>query len=153
VDLYRRTTKDLLVDYPVPTPPYLFSTLLANAAVMENKGIEVQLNATPVETAGFLWNTSLNFSTNRNRIVSLSDENFSIASGYFDRGNTYEPIQQPISRVQIGQPIGNFFGYKSLDVDEDGRWIIEGRDGEPKPIADQQTTTSRFSATACPSTT
>jgi TonB-linked SusC/RagA family outer membrane protein len=138
VDLYRRTTKDLLVDYPVPTPPYLFSTLLANAAVMENKGLEVQLNATPVETSGFQWTTSLNFSTNRNRIVSLSDENFSIASGYFDRGNTYEPIQQPISRVQIGQPIGNFFGYKSLDIDEDGHWIIEGKDGEPKPIANQQ---------------
>ncbi len=138
VDVYRRRTKDLLVDYPVPTPPYLFGTLLANAAVMENKGIEVQLNATPVQLTDFQWNTTLNFSANKNQIVSLSDENFSIASGYFDRGDTGEPIQQPISRVQIGQPIGNFFGYKTVDIDKDGHWIIEGKEGTPKPIADQQ---------------
>lgn len=139
IDVYKRRTKDLLVDYPVPTPPYLFGTLLANAAVLENKGIEVQLNGTPVQRAGGLqWNTSLNFSANQNRIVSLSNDNFSIASGYFDRGNTGEPIQQPISRVQIGQPIGNFFGYKSVGIDADGHWLIEGKDGTPKPINDQQ---------------
>src|SRR5690606_29435922 len=37
VDIYQRTTKDLLMDYPVPTPPYLFNTITANAASMENK--------------------------------------------------------------------------------------------------------------------
>ena len=40
-------------------------------------------------------------------------------------------------RIQVGEPIGNFYGYKSIDIDENGHWIIEGADGNPKPIEDQ----------------
>jgi len=138
IDVYKRTTKNLLFDYPVPTPPYLLSTLRANAATMENKGIEVQLNATPVQTADFNWNSSVNFSHNKNKLVSLSDKNFTIASGYFDTGASGEPIQADFTRVQIGQPIGNFWGFKTIDIDETGHWIIEGKDGKPKPILEQQ---------------
>lgn len=138
IDLYKRTTKDLLFDYPVPTPPYLYNSITANAASMENKGIEVQLNIVPVRTKNFEWSSSVNYSTNKNRIVSLSDKSFQLASGYFNAGETGEPIQQPLSRVQIGQPIGNFYGFKSVDIDENGHWIIEGKDGKPKPISQQQ---------------
>lgn len=138
VDVYQRTTKDLLMDYPVPTPPYLFNVITANAASMENKGIEAQVNFDAVRTKDFSWNTSVLFSANQNKLLSLSDKNFQLASGYFDAGNTGEPIQQNTHRVQVGQPIGNYYGFKSVDIDEDGYWIIEGKDGEIKPIADQQ---------------
>lgn len=138
IDFYRRVTKDLLMDYSVPTPPYLYSTIRANAASMENKGIEFHINYMAVEKTNFTWTTSANYSTNRNRLLSLSDANFQLAAGFFDTGTTEEPIQQPISRVQIGQPIGNFWGFKSIDIDDKGYWIIEGKDGAPKPIADQQ---------------
>ena len=138
IDLYQRTTKDLLLDYTVPTPPYLYNTIRANAASMENKGVEVQLNGNAIDHKNFKWNTTVNYSTNRNKLVSLSDENFQLASGFFDTGDTGEPIQQSIARVQIGQPIGNFWGFKSLDIDDAGHWIIEGKDGNPKPIAQQQ---------------
>lgn len=138
VDVYQRTTKDLLMDYPVPTPPYLFNTITANAASMENKGIEAQVNFDAVRTKDFSWTTSVLFSANQNKLLSLSDKNFQLASGYFDTGNTGEPIQQNTHRVQVGQPIGNYYGFKSVDIDENGYWIIEGKDGEIKPIADQQ---------------
>lgn len=138
IDLYKRTTRDLLLDYTVPTPPYLYNTIRANAASMENKGIEFQVNVAAIDQKDFQWNTSLSFSTNKNKLLSLSDKNFQLASGYFDAGTTGEPIQQAISRVQIGQPIGNFWGFRSVDIDDDGHWIIEGKDGNPKPIADQQ---------------
>ncbi|SEM15557.1 TonB-linked outer membrane protein, SusC/RagA family [Olivibacter domesticus] len=138
IDYYKRTTKDLLMDYPVPTPPYLYSTIRANAASMQNKGLEVQINGIPVQSDNFQWRTSVNFSTNRNKILSLSDENFQLASGYFDAGETGEPIQQRTHRVQVGQPIGNFYGFKTIDIDENGYWIIEGKDGNPKSISNQQ---------------
>jgi len=138
IDYYIRTTKDLIANFPVPTPPYLYSSITANAASMENKGIEIQLNATPVRTGDFQWNTSANFSTNANRVTALSNDRFALASGYFDTGGTGEPIQQATHRVQVGQPIGNFYGFKSIDIDENGYWIIEGKDGSPKPIANQQ---------------
>ncbi|GGN12120.1 SusC/RagA family TonB-linked outer membrane protein [Dyadobacter beijingensis] len=138
IDLYRRTTRDLIADFPVPTPPYLYSTITANAASMENKGVEIQVNAIPLQTAAFRWSTSVNFSTNANKILTLSNDKFALASGYFDTGNTGEPIQQTTHRVQVGQPIGNFWGFKTIDIDETGHWIIEGKNGEPKPIAQQQ---------------
>ena len=137
-DVYKRTTKDLLFDYPVSTPPYLLSTLRANAATMENKGIEVQINATPIEKKDIQWNSSVSFSFNKNKLVSLNDKNFSIASGYFNAGASGEPIQADFTRVQIGQPIGNFWGFKTVDIDATGHWIIEGKDGKPKPILEQQ---------------
>src|SRR5690625_3283921 len=80
----------------------------------------------------------INFSTNLNKIFSLSNDRFQLASGFFDVGNTGEPILQSTHRVEIGKPVGNFYGYKSIGVDENGRWIIEGRNGEPKPISEQQ---------------
>lgn len=138
LDLYRRVTRDLLMDYSVPTPPYLYNTIRANAASMENKGIEFQVNFAAIDRKTLKWTTSLNYSTNRNKLLSLSDKNFQLAAGYFDAGTTEEPIQQPIARIQIGQPIGNFWGFKSVDIDKNGYWIIEGKDGKPKPIADQQ---------------
>ncbi|SDF89482.1 TonB-linked outer membrane protein, SusC/RagA family [Dyadobacter soli] len=138
IDLYRRTTRDLIAEFPVPTPPYLYDKITANAASMENKGIEIQVNAIPLQTAAFRWSTSVNFSTNANKILTLSDDKFALASGYFDTGNTGEPIQQTTHRVQVGQPLGNFWGFKTIDIDESGHWIIEGKNGEPKPIAQQQ---------------
>ncbi len=137
-DYYKRKTKDLIANFPVPTPPYLYSNITANAASMENKGVEIQLNIVPVRTGNFEWITSANFSTNSNKVLALSNDKFALASGYFDTGNTGEPIQQTTHRVQVGQPIGNFWGFKTVDIDETGHWIIEGKDGELKSIADQQ---------------
>jgi TonB-linked SusC/RagA family outer membrane protein len=138
IDWYKRTTNDLLFNYPVATPPYLYDNITANAASMENKGIEVGLNIIAVQGKAFNWTTSINYSHNKNKILSLSDKSFQLASGYFDSGTTGEPIQQSISRIQIGQSIGNFWGFKSIDIDDKGHWIIEGKDGQPKSIDDQQ---------------
>ncbi len=140
IDVYKRTVTDLIFEYSVPTPPYLFPTILANAATMQNKGIEIQLNAVPVEGKHFQWYSTINYSTNSNKVVALSNDQFSLKAGYFDAGSTGEPIQASTHRVQIGQPVGNFYGYKSIDIDNDGHWIIQGADGHPKPIAQQQPT-------------
>lgn len=72
VDYYVRRTKDMLWDYQVPTPPYLYGSILANVGEMENKGLEVLVNIIPVSTKDFQWQTSVNFSTNKNKLVSLS---------------------------------------------------------------------------------
>ena len=150
IDAYKRKTTDLLFNYPVATPPYLYNTIAANAASMENKGVEIQLNAIAIENKDFSWNTSLNYSTNKNKLLSLSDKNFQLASGFFDAGGTGEPIQQSTERVQIGQPLGNFYGYKSLDIDDQGHWIIEGQDGNPKPIAEQQASDKKILGNGIP---
>jgi TonB-linked SusC/RagA family outer membrane protein len=138
IDVYKRTTKDLLWNYNVSTPPYLYSSVLANAGSMENKGLEVQITAIPVQSEHINWTTKLNYSTNSNKLLSLSNDKFQLQSGYFYTGSTGEPIQTTTHRVEEDEAIGNFYGFRSIDIDEDGYWIIEGKDGNPKPIAEQQ---------------
>lgn len=137
IDWYNRDTEDLIWDYTVSVPPYVQSSITANAGSIRNRGLEVALNFIPIETKAFTWNTGINFSTNTNKLVSLSDGKFS-SNGYTDLGDTYAPIQQRTHRIQEGKSIGSFWGYKSIGIDEDGHWIIEGVDGSPKPIAEQQ---------------
>jgi hypothetical protein len=100
---------------------------------MENKGVEVLINYNAIQKKDFSWETSINFSTNSNTLVSLSNNQFRTTANFFTAGGTGEPVQDYTHRVDIGGPIGNFHGYKSVDIDANGLWIIEGADGKPKP--------------------
>lgn len=133
IDVYKRTTRDMLYNYGVPVPPYLFNSILANVGVMENKGVEVLINYNAIQKKDFSWETSVNFSTNSNKLVSLSNNQFRTTANFFTAGGTGEPVQDYTHRVDIGGPIGNFHGYRSVDIDANGLWIIEGADGKPKP--------------------
>lgn len=136
-DYYIRQTKDMLWDYQVPSPPNLYPSILANVGQMENKGFEAMLNFVPVQTNDFQWNASLTYSTNKNKLVSMSNDLYQTSKDWFETGYTGDPIQQSTHRVQIGHPIGDFYGIKSIDIDEDGVWVIEGADGQPKSIVDK----------------
>lgn len=136
MDYYIRRTKDMLWNYSVPVPPYLYSTMVANVGEMENKGFEFLLNAIPVQTKDFEWNTSVTFSTNKNKLISLSNDKFQ-TNTYFDEGSTGTPLQQTTHRIDVGKPIGNFYGYKSVDITEDGIWILENSEGERIPFEDR----------------
>lgn len=135
IDVYKRTTRDLLYNYSVPVPPYLFNSILANVGVMENKGVEVLINYNVIQKRDVSWETSVNFSTNSNKLMSLSNSQFRTTASFFTAGGTGEPVQDYTHRIDIGGPIGNFHGYKSVDIDANGLWIIEGADGKPKPYS------------------
>lgn len=149
IDYYNRKTEDLLWDYTVPSPPYLFPNMVANAGSMRNSGVEVGITAIPIQTKDLRWTTSVNYSTNKNKLLSLSNDQF-ISSVYKDEGSTGEPLQTNTHRIQEGEPIGNFWGYKTIDIDEHGRWIIEGADGRPKPISEQQPTDKQIIGNGLP---
>jgi TonB-linked SusC/RagA family outer membrane protein len=135
VDYYSRNVKDLLYNFPVPVPPYLTASMLINAGRMKNDGLEVLLNIVPVQTNDLQWNTGFTYSTNRNKLVSLSNDQFQAANDFFDAGYTGEPIQISTHRVKVGEPIGRFFVWKSVGIDDKGGWLIENKDGEVIPIA------------------
>ncbi len=136
LDYYTRNVKDLLYNFAVPTPPYLFGSMMLNAGEMQNAGFEALVNVKVIESPKVQWNTNFTFSTNKNTLVNLSNEQFNVTTEFFDAGHTGEPIQVSTHRVQVGRPIGQFFVFKSVGVDEDGRWLVEGRDGDVIPIAD-----------------
>ncbi|MDR0429760.1 MAG: TonB-dependent receptor [Tannerellaceae bacterium] len=134
LDFYNRETKDLLWDYSVPAPPYIYSTMMGNGGSIRNRGFELAISAVPIITKDFQWSTNANYSTNKNTLLSLSNDKF-ISSDYSDQGAVGNPIMHSSHRIQEGEPIGNFWGYKTIDIDDDGHWIIEGEDGNPKPIS------------------
>ncbi len=136
MDVYQRKTVDMLYDYSVPVPPNLYSTTTANVGVMENKGIEAYIQFIPLKSKDFNWTSSFTYSTNKNKLVSLSNDQFKMTNDFFDTGYTGEPIQTTTHRVKVGGPIGNFWGFKSIDISADGIWIIQGKDGKPKSIVD-----------------
>lgn len=131
VDYYVRNINGLLYDFQVPSPPNLFPSTRANVGKMQNKGVEVILNYTPIQTRTFVWNTSVNFSTNSNKLISLSNDLYKLTNNYFTSGGTGEPIQTFTHLVEVGQNVGDFYGFKVIDISDDGKWIYEGKDGKP----------------------
>ncbi|SFC68305.1 TonB-linked outer membrane protein, SusC/RagA family [Zunongwangia mangrovi] len=130
IDYYNRNVQDLLFDFAVPTPPNLYGTTRANVGEMKNSGLEVMLNINPINKEDFQWSTNVGFSTNSNELVSLSNNLYQTENDYFTTGGTGEPIQTFTHRVRVGDPIGNFYGFKVVDIDDDGRWIYETPSGE-----------------------
>jgi TonB-dependent starch-binding outer membrane protein SusC len=131
IDFYKRKTVGLLFDYQVPSPPNLYPTTKANVGVMENKGVEILVSIVPVETKNFTWSSTLTYSKNINKLVSLENDLYKVTNPFFDVGRTPTPIGDISHRVAVNQPIGNFWGYKVIDVTDDGHWIYEDADGKP----------------------
>ncbi|HVG14199.1 MAG TPA: SusC/RagA family TonB-linked outer membrane protein, partial [Chitinophagaceae bacterium] len=98
-DYYNSNTTDLLLNVPVPLSTG-FATELVNIGKVNNKGFEVTLG-TQQKLGSVTWNASVNFSTNRNKVIELGPGNAdiintgSVANAYF------------ITRV--GEPIGSYF--------------------------------------------
>lgn len=62
IDYYVRKTDDLIWDYAVPVPPYLSTSIIANAGSIKNSGLEVAVSGVPVRTRDFTWQSDINFS-------------------------------------------------------------------------------------------
>lgn len=108
VDYYIKNTSDLIWDYPVSTTQYFVNVLTANVGEVKNTGIELTLNATPIAGKNFSWNTSFNIAHNKNEVVSLSSDKFSLSSiptaylgGQGQTGNWSQIVME-------GQPLGTF---------------------------------------------
>ena len=82
VEYYSKKTSDMLYDYAVPTPTYVYKKIAANVGDMSNKGIEVMLNLDVIRNKSFNWNTSINLSHNKNEITKLSNDLFSTSRVY-----------------------------------------------------------------------
>jgi len=111
VDYYRRDTRDLLI----PGIPVTGITGVAapgssaptiNAGSVRNQGVEVELSYSDNWTDDLSINTSFNVTTIRNRVTAINGTDF-LEGGAFGVG------QPAPSRMQVGQPIGFFFGYQT----------------------------------------
>ncbi|MEG1543303.1 MAG: SusC/RagA family TonB-linked outer membrane protein [Tannerellaceae bacterium] len=122
VAYYKKNSKDQILQIDVPAATG-FKKKMINAGNIENKGVEIALNATPLQTeSGFLWETQLNWSKNINKVVSLTtgtkEQILSDASVTFLKIVAHE-----------GGAYGDIYGY-AYQRDDNGNMII-GADGVP----------------------
>ena len=127
-DYYHRTTDNLLYNYTVPTPPYIYNTLFTNVGKVTNQGVELTINAVPVRTRDFEWNTTYLISHNTNRLDKFTNEEFQ--NGTYKVGWSFTG-KCNTQRLIEGESLGTFYGPVWLGTDTDGKDILlgQGEDG------------------------
>ena len=104
-----------------------FTTFFTNAGEIVNKGVEVILTAVPVKGKEFEWNTSLNFSRNKNTVVEL-------LKGEPDKYIDFGSSEGYTSRIYTGGSFGDLYGYKFLR-NASGQIILDEKTGAPRKTA------------------
>lgn len=131
IEFYNKKTKDLIWNYPVSTNIYPFGDIAANVGEITNRGVEISINAIPVQTKDFTWNTTLTLSHNKNTVDRLSNDKFKV--GVFTQG---DPMVAGVSsegytqRIIEGQPLGTFFTYEFAGFNDSGNATYYERDEE-----------------------
>ncbi|MCH7521686.1 MAG: TonB-dependent receptor, partial [Candidatus Marinimicrobia bacterium] len=126
IDVYTKTTTDLLVEIDVPQPAVV-TTTLANVGEVTNKGIEFALNTVNFSTPDFFWRTSFNFASNKNEVVSLGDDPDKFITTGNVSGAGLSGVQAQI--IMPGEALGTFFGFKFLGYDANGEEILSTEGG------------------------
>ena len=120
-DLYKNTTDDLLIAVPVPTSSG-YTTQIQNVGSTENRGVELQLNATPISKKDFTWNANFNISFNKNEITALSTyQNAYLQASGWGVGSTAADFI-----VKVGEPVGSIRGFIT-----DGYYTLSDFDYNP----------------------
>nr|WP_321357653.1 SusC/RagA family TonB-linked outer membrane protein [uncultured Draconibacterium sp.] len=124
VDVYSKKTKDLLFDYAVPVPPNMYESTTANVGEMVNKGIELMVSGLLVKKGDFEWNSTLTLSHNANKLLSLSNDLYE-TDNFQEVGGVSDPISVATHAMEIGKPLGDFWGLRSVGVSKDGFVLVE----------------------------
>ena len=106
IEVYQNTTKDLLINFPITGSGY--DSQYRNLGSTRNRGVELTLNAPIVSKKDFSLNIGGNIAYNRNRVTNLGGLSSITAQSYWastEIGDDYI--------VQVGQPLGNMYGYVS----------------------------------------
>jgi TonB-linked SusC/RagA family outer membrane protein len=101
-DYYIRTSRDLLLNLPVPSVTG-FSTALVNKGVVENKGFEVELNSRNIVNPSFTWSTKVILTHNKNTLIDFASSE--------DLISVVDPKRPAEWIARKGQPISSFYGY------------------------------------------
>ncbi|KAA9339181.1 TonB-dependent receptor [Hymenobacter busanensis] len=107
VDAYTNRTRDLLVDLNIP-PTSGYTTQTTNIGATSNKGVELQLSGTVVQTPEFTYTANTNIAFNRNKVVSLGPGRDALDPQYSGWASTEITADY---LVQVGQPVGLMYGY------------------------------------------
>lgn len=122
-DYYVKNTRDLLNTVRLPSSSG-FSTTIQNVGQVQNKGLELNLDAVPF-TGEFSWNVNANISFNRNSVISLNN-----GEDIFGAFVNVLVVADNVTLLREGRPIGQFWGFVEDGYDEQGRIRFRDIDGD-----------------------
>jgi iron complex outermembrane receptor protein len=139
IDWYNKNTTGMIWDYKADRILIPTGTITANGGSINNKGIELALNATPVSNKAFSWTTGLNLAHNVNKITSLSNPLFvggdSIAVA-FPEGAGQSGAS--LELLKVGRPLGQFYTFQYAGKDANGVSQYLAGDGKTLTINPQR---------------
>lgn len=106
IDMYRRTS-DIVMPANIPDFNGVAGSVYMNSGEVENKGIEVQLSAKVLQGT-FNWETTFNWSLNKNKILSLANNQKQLANG--KAGTKWADV----IRNYVGRPMGDMYMLKVI---------------------------------------
>lgn len=132
-DYYNKQTKDLLLYESIP-PSNGYTTQIGNAGKTENKGFELSLQTTNL-TGKFKWSSTLTFSYNKNKVLSLGKNNTPLYVGSLKPDGAAD-FESPFI-VKVGEPIDAIYGYKYAGVIQNDDPVLtttqkNSKAGDPK---------------------
>ena len=130
VAYYNRVTTDQIINVE-KDPTSGFTSQTVNIGEIQNKGIELMVNATPVKKSKFRWDINYNFNKNNNEVLALNQD---AASGNSIVLNTAYGIEL---RAEVGQPLGTIYA-PSAQLDPDGNIVVNPANGLPQQADDKK---------------
>lgn len=127
-DLYRKTTKDLLLNAQLPfTTGY--QNAFRNIGRMQNQGLEISLSTVNLQGRDFGWSSNFNISFNQSKVLELT-QGQDVLSSTVNFTGSYNNV--PLYIAKIGQPVGQVYGaifdgiyqYNDFDKLPDGRYVL-----------------------------
>ena len=106
-DVYRKITKNLLLNASLPTSTG-YATAYENVGSVQNQGLELSLSTVNIRNSRFSWTSSFNIAFNSNKVLGLANNQESLSS-YVQWDNHWFTTPAYIARV--GQPLGLMYGY------------------------------------------
>jgi TonB-linked SusC/RagA family outer membrane protein len=105
VDLYSKTTDDLLLNRTLPAYTG-FTSIIDNVGSVENKGLELSVSGDPL-TGNFKWNSGFTISWNRNKVTNLGEvTKLEFKTTYGGYG-----LKNGFMQLRVGEPFGQMYGY------------------------------------------
>lgn len=122
IEFYNKKTSDLIWSYDVSTNIYPVGYMNANVGDITNTGIELTVNAVPVKTKDFTWQTTVNLAHNKNKVDKLSNKKFSV--DYKDWGDPNIggiSSNGEVERIKEGESLGTFWTYEWAGYNDHGQ--------------------------------
>lgn len=130
LNYFSRRQQDLLGNYKVSVPPYLFDETYVNVGTMKNTGFEFDLNFNAVNTKDFSYSLNVVGTVMSNKFVDFSNSKY-VGQDFYNVCDTSDPYPfYTLQRIQKGESLGNFYMWKYAGITTGGDWLVYDKDGD-----------------------